>query len=169
VIELFPNGKIKAAQDAFWSEIPEREYIWLLLRLRARIFPIGNMARRKMGVLIPTTLVDPTKEPTKPWVGRSLTKPKASLPETRRTPNSETRRTPNSEAIRNAKELGRLVRQMRLEAGMDQATAAGLAGVGIRFLGDVERGKPTTRLGLVLQLLERLGLQMHIVRRNVKA
>ena len=64
------------------------------------------------------------------------------------------------------KELGALVRAVRREAGIDQVKAAGLAGVGTRFLGDVERGKPTLRLGLVLQVLERLGLELTIARRT---
>jgi len=64
------------------------------------------------------------------------------------------------------KDLGAIVRAVRREAGIDQATAAGLAGVGTRFLGDVERGKPTLRLGLVLQVLERLGLELTISRRT---
>jgi y4mF family transcriptional regulator len=63
------------------------------------------------------------------------------------------------------KELGAIVRAVRREAGLDQATAAGLAGVGIRFLGDVERGKPTLRLGLVLQVMDRLGLELTVARR----
>lgn len=45
-------------------------------------------------------------------------------------------------------------------------TAAGLAGVGTRFLGDLERGKPTVRLGLALQVLERLGLEVRIAPRG---
>lgn len=49
---------------------------------------------------------------------------------------------------------------------MDQATAAGLAGVGVRFLGDLERGKPTVQLGLALQVLDRLGLEAWIVPRG---
>lgn len=68
--------------------------------------------------------------------------------------------------IRTAQDLGAVVRAIRLEAGLDQATAAGLAGVGTRFLGDLERGKPTVRLGLVLQVLERLGLELAISRRG---
>jgi len=68
--------------------------------------------------------------------------------------------------VTTAKDLGALVRAVRLETGLDQATAAGLAGVGTRFLGDLERGKPTLRLGLVLQVLERLGLELTIARRG---
>ncbi len=63
-------------------------------------------------------------------------------------------------------DLGALVRAVRLEAGIDQATAAGLAGVGTRFLGDIERGKATVRLGLVLQVLDRLGLELTVTRRG---
>jgi len=63
-------------------------------------------------------------------------------------------------------DLGAIVRAVRQEAGIDQAKAAGLAGVGTRFLGDVERGKPTLRLGLVLQVLDRLGLELTIARRG---
>jgi HTH-type transcriptional regulator/antitoxin HipB len=68
--------------------------------------------------------------------------------------------------VTSPKDLGALVRAVRREAGLAQATAAGLAGVGTRFLGDVERGKPTLRLGLVLQVLERLGLELTIARRR---
>ena len=67
--------------------------------------------------------------------------------------------------VTSPKELGAVVRAVRREAGIDQVRAAGLAGVGTRFLGDVERGKPTLRLGLVLQVLERLGLELTIARR----
>lgn len=67
--------------------------------------------------------------------------------------------------VKTPKDLGAIVRTVRREAGIDQAKAAGLAGVGTRFLGDVERGKPTLRLGLVLQVLERFGLELAITRR----
>jgi HTH-type transcriptional regulator / antitoxin HipB len=68
--------------------------------------------------------------------------------------------------IATAKDLGLLVRQVRREAGLDQATAAGLAGVGTRFLGDLERGKPTLRFDLVLHVLDRLGLELTVARRS---
>ncbi|HEY4243461.1 MAG TPA: helix-turn-helix domain-containing protein [Kofleriaceae bacterium] len=68
--------------------------------------------------------------------------------------------------IRSTTELGALVRAARRDAGLDQATAAGLAGVGARFLGDLERGKPTLRIELVLQVLARLGLDVTVSRRE---
>lgn len=68
--------------------------------------------------------------------------------------------------IARAEDLGRLVRAVRHDAGLDQATAAGIAGVGVRFLGDIERGKPTVRFDLVLRVLERLGLELMISPRS---
>ena len=44
--------------------------------------------------------------------------------------------------------------------GLSQLNAAGLCGVGERFLSELERGKPTVELGKVLQVLNRLGLHL---------
>ena len=68
--------------------------------------------------------------------------------------------------VRTPEDLGRIVRASRKDSGADQIRAAGLAGVGVRFLGDLERGKPNLRLGLVLRVLERLGLEVWIARRG---
>lgn len=68
--------------------------------------------------------------------------------------------------LRTVAEIGAAVRAARKAAGLDQATAAGLAGVGVRFFGDVERGKPNVRLGLALQVLHRLGLEVWIAPRG---
>ena len=71
--------------------------------------------------------------------------------------------------IRTSEELGRAVRAARVAAGLDQVTAAGLLGVGPRFLSELERGKPSVRLSLVLQVLERLGLELDLHRRGETA
>lgn len=63
-------------------------------------------------------------------------------------------------------DIGRIVREVRKSGGMDQGSAAGLSGVGTRFLGELERGKPSSRLGLVLQVLDRLGLEIWIAPRG---
>jgi HTH-type transcriptional regulator / antitoxin HipB len=68
--------------------------------------------------------------------------------------------------VRTPEELGSLVRAMRKDSGADQVRAAGLAGVGVRFLGDLERGKPNLRLGLVLRVLDRIGLEVWIAPRG---
>lgn len=68
--------------------------------------------------------------------------------------------------VRTPAEVGAVVRASRVEQGVDQVTTAGLSGVGVRFLGELERGKSTVRLALVLQVLERLGLDVWIVPRG---
>jgi y4mF family transcriptional regulator len=68
--------------------------------------------------------------------------------------------------IRSVKELGALVRQRRKDAGVLQADAAALAGVGARFLSELERGKETAEVGKVLQVLDRLGLELLVVPRG---
>lgn len=69
--------------------------------------------------------------------------------------------------ITKIKDLGKLVRKRRKETGLTQRRASGLAGVGVRFLGELERGKPTVELGRVLQVLEALGLELHVQPRGV--
>ena len=61
--------------------------------------------------------------------------------------------------------LQTLLRQARSAAGLTQAELAGLAGVGARFVSDVENGKPTVQLGLVLHLLNLVGLELVSVER----
>jgi HTH-type transcriptional regulator/antitoxin HipB len=59
-------------------------------------------------------------------------------------------------------DIGRLVRKWQKGAGLTLQEAAGMAGVGIRFLWELERGKPTLQLGLVLQVLQLFGLELHV-------
>lgn len=73
---------------------------------------------------------------------------------------------PPARRITSVDEIGEIVRGVREEEDTDQATTAGLSGVGVRFLGDLERGKPTLRIGLVLRVLERLGLEVWIAPRG---
>jgi HTH-type transcriptional regulator/antitoxin HipB len=70
--------------------------------------------------------------------------------------------------IQTTGDIGKLLRKTREEAGSSQSTTAAFVDVGVRFLGDLERGKPTVRLGLALQVLERLGLQVWIAPRGWK-
>jgi len=59
-------------------------------------------------------------------------------------------------------QLGSAVRAKRKALGIRQVEVAGLAGVGVRFLSELERGKATLELGKVLRVLERLGLELWI-------
>lgn len=64
--------------------------------------------------------------------------------------------------ISGTRELGQLIRQRRKALGLTQLDAAGLCGVGERFLSELERGKPTASLGKTLQVLRRLGLTLSV-------
>jgi len=70
--------------------------------------------------------------------------------------------------ITTSEELGQLLRRRRKEAGVDQVKAAGLSGVGVRFLSELERGKATAELGRTLRVLERLGLEIWLLPRGAK-
>ncbi|HEU4812866.1 MAG TPA: type II toxin-antitoxin system Y4mF family antitoxin [Xanthomonadaceae bacterium] len=54
------------------------------------------------------------------------------------------------------------VRQARHRHGLTQAELAGLAGTGIRFVGDLERAKPRLSLDKVLAVLAALGLRLQV-------
>ena len=59
-------------------------------------------------------------------------------------------------------EIGKAVRSARKAQGLRQDDLAGLAGVGTRFVIEVERGKETAQLGRVLHLLAVLGCDLTI-------
>ena len=56
--------------------------------------------------------------------------------------------------------LGKAIRQHRKFMGLTQQDAAGLCGVGERFLSELERGKESASLGKALQVIKRLGLRV---------
>ncbi len=60
------------------------------------------------------------------------------------------------------KQIGQLVRNVRRGQGLRQDQLAAAAGVGVRFLVEVEHGKPTAQLGKVLAVLEALGCTLLI-------
>ena len=64
------------------------------------------------------------------------------------------------------KELGRRVRAERRKHHLRQAEVAAIAGVGNRFLSELEHGKPTLELGRTLQVLQTLGLELRIDERH---
>ena len=59
-------------------------------------------------------------------------------------------------------DLGSLIRARRKEKGLTQTQLAGLCGVSLRFVSEVERGRPTAGVGLVLHLCARLGLDVDV-------
>jgi len=59
--------------------------------------------------------------------------------------------------ISNARDLGHYVRNQRREAGLNQSDLAVRAAVSRRWLSDLEAGKPTVEVGIVLRVLAALG------------
>ena len=64
--------------------------------------------------------------------------------------------------LKDTKTLGQAIRAHRKSMGLSQLDAAGLCGVGERFLSELERGKPTAELGKALQVITRLGLRISV-------
>ena len=59
-------------------------------------------------------------------------------------------------------DLGTFVRRVRKAQGLRQDQLAGVAGVGLRFIVDLEAGKPTIQVGKLLTVLEALGCKVAI-------
>ena len=60
-------------------------------------------------------------------------------------------------------DIGLLVRTTRKAQGMRQYELAGAAGVGVRFIVDLEAGKPTAQIGKAIQVLQALGCSLDIL------
>jgi len=58
--------------------------------------------------------------------------------------------------------IGAAVRQARRAHGLNQTQLAGLAGTGLRFISELERGKPSVALDKTLAVLAVLGLRIQI-------
>lgn len=64
--------------------------------------------------------------------------------------------------ILTTEQLGALIRKIRKASGLRQDQLAGVANVGLRFVVDLERGKPTAQLGKVLQVLATMGCTLTV-------
>lgn len=69
------------------------------------------------------------------------------------------------EKLTTVAEIGKLIQRTRKEQGVSQMMLAGLSGTGIRFISDLENGKPTIQLQKILQVLNALGLGLYIYNR----
>lgn len=72
------------------------------------------------------------------------------------------------ESINNIEDLGRLIREARKVQGLTQQQFADVAGVGVRFLSELERGKESAEVGLVLQVLTTAGFDLYLEHRSQK-
>lgn len=64
--------------------------------------------------------------------------------------------------VRKIAELGELVEAVRKRQGLTQLDVSGLAGLGNRFMVDLEKGKETIQMQKVLNVLAQLGLEVVI-------
>ena len=63
-------------------------------------------------------------------------------------------------AVRSSKKIGEVVRQRRLANRLTQRQLGELAGVGLRLVSELERGKPTLRMDAANRVLAVFGLML---------
>ncbi len=64
--------------------------------------------------------------------------------------------------IHTPQQLGEAIRTARKQLPLTQPQLALAAGVGVRFIVELEAGKPTVQLGLALRVIQALGGEIHI-------
>ena len=64
--------------------------------------------------------------------------------------------------IRTTEQLGTAIRTRRKGLGVTQKDLAMPCGTGLRFIVDLEKGKPTCQVGKMLQVLQTLGLDLEV-------
>lgn len=77
----------------------------------------------------------------------------------------------NSQNVRisDVGEIGSAVRAARKAQGLTQREFADISGVGVRFLSELERGKPTAEVGLVLEVLADAGYEIVLQKRQLSS
>jgi y4mF family transcriptional regulator len=58
--------------------------------------------------------------------------------------------------------IAQAVRETRRRHGLTQTELAGLSGTGLRFVSELERGKPNVALNKVVAVLSALGLRLDV-------
>jgi y4mF family transcriptional regulator len=64
--------------------------------------------------------------------------------------------------VTDTEKLGALIRDTRKAQGLTQEQLAGICGVGVRFIRELEHGKESCHIGKAMTVLQMLGLQLHI-------
>ena len=65
-----------------------------------------------------------------------------------------------------AKDVGAIVRDARKKAGLTQRELAEQCGCGVRFVSELENGKPTIELGRALRVLNTLSYDVDVSARR---
>ena len=63
--------------------------------------------------------------------------------------------------------IAQFIKEKRKNLGLTQTDLAEKAGVGLRFVRDLEQGKPTLRLDKVNQVLDFFGSEMGVIRKEI--
>ncbi|MBP6917821.1 MAG: helix-turn-helix transcriptional regulator [Legionellaceae bacterium] len=71
--------------------------------------------------------------------------------------------------IQFTEDIGQLVRTVRKKLGVTQSDLALTAGTGLRFIIELEKGKATCQIGKVLQVLQVLGIQLHLTHAEIES
>jgi HTH-type transcriptional regulator / antitoxin HipB len=61
-----------------------------------------------------------------------------------------------------SQDLGRIVRETRKKLGVTQKALALTSGTGLRFVIELEKGKPTCEIGKVLTVVQTLGIRIDL-------
>jgi len=72
----------------------------------------------------------------------------------------------NRAKVRDAKDIGELLRRARKRQGLTQQELADLVGVGVRFVSEVERGKGSAEMDRVIDLLRGVGIDVFLQARG---
>jgi hypothetical protein len=64
--------------------------------------------------------------------------------------------------IQDAQSLGQAIRQQRRRLKVTQRDLAMTSGTGLRFIIDLEKGKPTCQVGKAIEIVRALGLKLEI-------
>lgn len=73
------------------------------------------------------------------------------------------------QAVLDSKSFGLLIRTERKAQKLTQEQLAGLTGVGVRFVRELEAGKESCQIGLALQVAASLGLVVSLASRREDA
>lgn len=68
--------------------------------------------------------------------------------------------------IQKVEEIGILIRAARKMQGLTQEQLSAASGVGIRFIRELEQGKPSCQIGKVLMVVQMLGFHLLIAKRG---
>jgi HTH-type transcriptional regulator/antitoxin HipB len=71
-----------------------------------------------------------------------------------------------STKINNPKELGQYLLKERKNLKLTQKEISEFADIGRKFIIELEKGKETAQLGKVFELLNSLGLELHLIKRG---